>query len=295
MYKDWLEILNSIPGAAKAFTHLISEAGNAGAALLSIGTAKAEQAAQATRDETAARSELSKALTEAAVKFIAANSEAFGKRALDFGIRKLVEGQSNREAVMSQTLENLLLNPPDEPPKDTPSDDWLNLFGSYAERASSHTMRQHWAQILGGEIRKPGSYSMVTLQIASLLDQTLAMTIQRVCPWIVDGEYIPAVGKLNEGDFYGDLLALDGLGFLRLGAASKYYTAGPQGHLALKLGSKTLWARGTPNKRFTIRTALLTVAGRELLSIISYEPSPELEALLVLELQSQGATDFRTL
>lgn len=211
MYKDVTELLKSIPGAAKAVTKLITETGNAGAALLSIGTAKAEQAAQAIRDDTVARSELSKALTEAAIKFIGANSEALGKRALGSGIRRILEGQSSREAIVGLALENLFLDPPKEPPKETPNDDWLNLFGSHAERASSQTMRQHWAQILSGEIRKPGSFSLVTLQVASVLDQTLASTIQRVCPWIVDDDYIPTVGKLNEGDLYSDLLALDGV------------------------------------------------------------------------------------
>jgi hypothetical protein len=295
MLKDLAELLKSLPGAAKAVAHLIAETGNAGAALLSIGTAKAKQVAQAVSDETAARSKLSAALTKAAEKYIAANAQALGKRALDHGIRRIMEQQANREAVTTQALENLLLDPPKQPPGDTPSDDWLNLFGSYAERASSETMRQHWAQILNGEIRKPGSFSMVTLQIASVLDKRLATIIQTVCSWIVDGDYVPTIGKLNEGEIYGDLLTLDGIGFLRVGAASKFYTSGPQGHLALPLGSKTLWGRGPPDKRFAIRAAFLTLAGRELLSIISYQQNPELEELLTKELQSQGATNIQAL
>jgi hypothetical protein len=43
MYNDLEELLKSIPGAAKAVAHLVRELGNAGTALVRIGTAKAEQ------------------------------------------------------------------------------------------------------------------------------------------------------------------------------------------------------------------------------------------------------------
>jgi hypothetical protein len=39
-----------------------------------------------------------------------------------------------------------------------------------------------------------------------------------------------------------------------------------------------------------IGAALLTLAGRELLNIITYEENPELEGLLTTALQAQGAT-----
>ena len=44
---EWLALLKAVPGAAKALTEVVGEVGHAGAALVRIGTAKAEQKVQA--------------------------------------------------------------------------------------------------------------------------------------------------------------------------------------------------------------------------------------------------------
>jgi hypothetical protein len=289
MYEQWSDLLKSIPGAAKAVTELVGEAGNLGKATLSIGTAKAAQIAQAIRDETAVRSRMSNALTTAAETYILANPESLGQRAVEHGIRKIIQQEVNREAVMLKTLEYLHDDPPPEPTRNTPSDDWLNLFGSHAERATSETMREHWAQILKGEIRQPGSFSFATLQMAALLDHRLASTIQEMCRWIVDGIFIPTIERLNVGEPYSKLLMLDSIGFLRVGSGSRFYDFGPQGHLFLFLKNRTIIAMGPPGARVLFPAAMLTPAGQELLKIITYDSDPELDRLLLTFLQAHGA------
>jgi uncharacterized protein DUF2806 len=287
---DLAELIKSLPGAAKAFAHLVTEVGDAGAATLSIATQKAKQKAQRIADQTDASTKISRAVTKAAEKYMAANALDIGRRSLDFEIRRMMKQQASREAVFLQAAENLSLDPPQSPPDDVPTDDWLNLFASYAERASSETMRQHWAQILSGEIRKPGAFSLVTLQVASVLDKKLASIIENVCSFLVDRKYIPTFGRLNEGEFYSQLLALDSIGFLRVAAGSQFYVGGPQGHISLQLTGKTLWANVTPNRKIVISCAFLTLAGLELLNIISCQENAELEKILVECLHSQGAT-----
>ena len=53
-------------------------------------------------------------------------------------------------------------------------DDWLNHFERYAEQASTERMRDLWARVLAGEIRKPQSFSLVTLRFMSELDKDIA-------------------------------------------------------------------------------------------------------------------------
>lgn len=289
---DLVELIKSLPGAAKAFAHLVTEIGNAGAAAVSIATAMAKQRAQGIADQTDASTKMSRALTKAVEKYIAANAHDLGKRTLNYELQRMTKQQASREAVFLQAIETLRLDPPKPPPEDVPTDDWLNLFASYAERASSETMRQHWAQILAGEIRKPGTFSLVTLQVASVLDKKLASIIENVCGFLVDRKYVPTNGRLNEGKFYSHLLALDGIGFLRVGAGSQFYVGGPQGHISLQLTGKKLWANVTPGRRIVVNCAFLTLAGLEMLNVISCRESPELEKVLVDYLKSQGATNI---
>jgi hypothetical protein len=79
----------------------------------------------------------------------------------------------NREAVAREAAELLQTDKPN-PETAGPSVDWLNVFSSYAEKAHSEILRKHWAHILAGEIRAPGSISLVTLQLLSVLDASLA-------------------------------------------------------------------------------------------------------------------------
>ena len=59
--------------------------------------------------------------------------------------------------------------------EDTEMDnDWLNHLEEYAEKASSERMQDLWARVLAGEIRKPQSFSLMTLRFLSELDQKIA-------------------------------------------------------------------------------------------------------------------------
>jgi Protein of unknown function (DUF2806) len=48
-------------------------------------------------------------------------------------------------------------------------DDWLNFYAKLAEDKSSAELQQLFGRILAGEIRKPGSFSLKTLQLVSLV------------------------------------------------------------------------------------------------------------------------------
>lgn len=61
---------------------------------------------------------------------------------------------------------------------DTPVDeDWITRFFEYAESISSAQMQMVWARLLAGEIKKPGSYSVRTLEFVKNLSQSEASHI----------------------------------------------------------------------------------------------------------------------
>lgn len=288
---DWQDLLKSIPGAAKAVTQMVQEVGNLGTATLSIGTAKASQVAQAIKDDTALRSASTKALADAVRAHVASNPE-LGERALQHVAAKLVREQANREVVTVQALEDLRDNPPEKVSTETPSDDWLNMFEGYAEKASTDKMRAHWAQILSGEIRKPGTFSMVTLQMASILDQQLAQTIERVAPWIINESFVPMTNSTVGGIIYGDLVTLNAIGFLRLSTGDSMTFSLPEGKasgtLTFRAKKSALTTPIEAGKPVNVPVSVLTRSGRELLQIMSWEEHPDLIPELKTLLEAEG-------
>ncbi|MEX0779231.1 MAG: DUF2806 domain-containing protein [Balneolales bacterium] len=61
------------------------------------------------------------------------------------------------------------------------SDDWLNSFREQAILKSSDEMRIIFGKILAGEIVKPGSFSIRSIQIMGQLDVKPAMLFRRLC------------------------------------------------------------------------------------------------------------------
>ncbi len=155
--------------------------GPAGAALsrligkaTDIPAAKLESHAQKIKDETAARSTVTKAIAQAVAKQ-AVKDPAIMNRAMESFVVKEFRKQENKEAVAKKTAELLAEAPPptDEKPAE-PESDWMNVFELHAENASTERMREMWARVLAGEIRKPRSFSLKTLGFIAQLDQEVA-------------------------------------------------------------------------------------------------------------------------
>jgi hypothetical protein len=148
----WIDALKVIPGVAKAISNLVIGASEAGVAWVDVIKAKGEQVAQSHRDETLARSTFMKRISEAASE-VAVRDPAVVARAIVHLTSRLESEQATREEIAYLALRNLQADPPPDDMTETPDDDWLNLFSSLAARASSQAMKEHWAQILKGQIR----------------------------------------------------------------------------------------------------------------------------------------------
>ena len=197
--------------------------------------------------------------------------------------------QATREEIAFLAVNYLRDDPPAADMKGAPSDDWLNLFSSLASRAISQPMKEHWAQILKGEIRSPGSFSLSTLQVMSVLDKSLAETVVRVWPAVIVGMYVATIGRFNEGAFYTDLITLDSLGLIRLSYAM-FFIADDRGEGFLWAGSKALIFRGLPaGQRCRLTVGVLSQSGRELASIVPFGGNEE----IVRELGPLILNEFR--
>ncbi len=94
--------------------------------------------------------------------------------------------------------------------------DWLTHFASYAEKASSEEVRNLWAKVLAGEIRKTGSFSLSSLRLLSELDHRMATTFQREMKHRIGDNAIlqPKQAEL-QGNRLEDLSFLEEIGLIR--------------------------------------------------------------------------------
>jgi len=108
-----------------------------------------------------------------------------GRIAVQRFVVEEIRKQSNRETVLAEAIEAVRSLPPLDSPEtgdDAPEieDDWINVFASFAEKASSDRLRQLWGRILAGEVRKPGSFALSTLRVISEMDSEIATAFQEV-------------------------------------------------------------------------------------------------------------------
>jgi hypothetical protein len=280
-----LEILKNVPGAKEAIGFLVTgvtgEATGAFVDAIKFGRVHLQRLPQATKDQMEADSEISKELTKAKKKAIRTNAKISERRALFYENDQLRK-QSSREAIGLETLEDLRLDPPTFGTTGAPSEDWMNVFVSYAERASSNNLRKIWARVLSGEIRKPGSFSFRTVQFMSVLDPELAKSVEFALSCTIGSKYIPMNGPLSRNPHYDELLTLSGVGFLTLASEGVFENlASPEGtELAVGKSHRLIVITNAAVKSLPRpalpRCAVLTPLGIEVARVVAVEPNLDL-------------------
>lgn len=66
-------------------------------------------------------------------------------------------------------------------PEKTISEDWFNIFEKEASQKSTEDMQHRFAQVLAGEIEKPGSHSIKAIKALGDMDQVTADLFQKLC------------------------------------------------------------------------------------------------------------------
>lgn len=93
-------------------------------------------------------------------------------------------------------------------------DDWLNLFARIAEDKSSDELKSLFGKILSGEIRKPGSFSLRTLQFLSTLSKDDAQAISQFFSYVLGGQIVPRKSRGEIGPDLDTRLEMEELGLV---------------------------------------------------------------------------------
>jgi hypothetical protein len=201
-------------------------------------------------------------------------------RALEQHVEEVLGKQENREGVLrfaggelQQTHGQTELPPPTE----ELDDDWLNHFSGYAERATSENARRLFGRVLAGEIRKPNTYSLFTLDLLSKLSRADAQLIVQFAPYVL-GETLIITPRVKETLTFAAGTRLGELGILAyttIGVSNATRTIDlaqtrvVQGKriATLRHNNKVVLFMASEPKKLTYTCALLTKVGAEVLSL----------------------------
>ena len=113
----------------------------------------------------------------------------FPQRASNTFARQILREQLNREKVLGITT-NILKEKKyndsanqqtDNEAERTINEDWFNIFEKEASQKSSEDMQRRFAQVLAGEIEKPGTHSIKAVKALGDIDQSIADLFQKLC------------------------------------------------------------------------------------------------------------------
>ena len=128
-----------------------------------------------------------------------------------------VTKQNNIDSVVAKAYEEL---EQEETVSEIPVDiDWTSRFFDSVANVSNEDMQDIWAKILAGEIKRPGSFSLRTLEIVKNVTKKEAEAFQKICEIVLKlrNDYF----IVSEADIYkkysiefSDILLLDECGLI---------------------------------------------------------------------------------
>jgi len=187
-----------VSGIPKVFQKPLAKAANRLIlGLVEVPAAALGAKAKDINHEQVIRAKVRDALADEAIAQIPGNIEV-GKRALDYFAADLFRKQQNREEVLRHAAEELAQSPLQQDAvtqqqtatAESLDDEWLNHLARHAENVSTERMRNLFGRILAGEIRRPGSYSMFTMDFLSKLGNNEAELIVAIAPYIIEEYFI---------------------------------------------------------------------------------------------------------
>lgn len=153
--------------------------------------------------------------------------------------------------------------------EEKPADDWMARFFNTVEDITEDTMQNLWAQILAGEVKRPHSFSLRTLDILrNMTKEDAELYVKAVESYCYDG-YI--LTDEEYGISLEDRITLSEMGVLSPDELTRTISINGEQQLdRLNDGYALVLKRQTANKiDVTFNCRSLTKAGRELLPLVN--------------------------
>ena len=184
-----------------------------------------------------------------------------------------------------------------EVPDQSPDDDWVARFFSGSQDISSEQMQKLWGKVLAGEIRKPGQFSLRTLDFLRNLSIAEAKFFELLAPFAMRvGKVGDAFVAMHNPEVLKKSGVTDGL-FLRAANAGVLFpnqifqTLGSDGSKPILLQNRGLCLLCSlkEGKRVSIPIWGFTPAAAEIMcDLVSAQPNDEYVKSLAASLMIQG-------
>jgi len=203
--------------------------------------------------------------------------------------------QRNIESITGKALKEL----PESVSEEKVDEDWIMQFFNYCQDISNEEMQTLWARLLAGEVARPGSYSLRTLQLVRMFDKSDAELFTHFCSYVWCDSRQQAFGQfhndqidelLRSKDFpHPYCLHLESLGLIDASSTVALHPEPDQTLEFFYYGKRHLVTSPGPYKRAML-VHLLTDIGQELAPISGSESDEEYRAALVESWIREGMT-----
>ncbi|PKD43475.1 DUF2806 domain-containing protein [Rhodohalobacter barkolensis] len=202
--------------------------------------------------------------------------------------QKNIENITQKAAQQLGNEENVSKEPVDE--------DWTTRFFNYAEEISNEEMQNLWAQILAGEIKRPNSYSLRTLQVLRNLSREEAFIFAKVANYAIksQNEWFVYNEKNVLKDFgisFKETTLLQEIDLLHSGISYNLDKSSSVVSANFIVGNKFVVVEKKPNApRINFSILLFTSIGSEMLNLIQPKPDFKYIQKLASDLRSNDIT-----
>lgn len=158
-------------------------------------------------------------------------------------------------------------------------EDWVARLFNIVKDINNKEMQYVWGKILAGEIKRPGSFSLRTLDTIRNLSQKEAKIFQKILPLVIQGDgdwFVTTKSSIHDryGITYEDIMVLDECGLIvSNGSVSLTITISKDSIIAHNTRYALLSEGLKGEKSFSFGIYSLTSAGKELLNILEYNPN----------------------
>lgn len=190
--------------------------------------------------------------------------------------------QQNIEAVCANAAEILVSK--SEISEERPEPEWINQFFDIAGKISTEDLRYWWGKLLAGEITKPGSFSLRTLDTLKNLSRQEAEAFEKLGKYILIDEDIAFFPEQTRHQFKQDdtlnltnILALQEAGLIASSTLNlSINPSNSDGTFEFIYSSLIIFFEGRSNTHYVDASVwALTKAGRELLKLVTVQPYME--------------------
>lgn len=161
--------------------------------------------------------------------------------------------------------------------------DWFTRYYEASGNISDKEMQVLWAKILAGEIEKPSSYSLRTLDVLRNMSKEEAECFVKICNASIKSgseKYVIPVDQdylSKNGIDYSDILMLEEIGLINSGSGI-HINDDLESNTEYKLymyGSLIVKAIASEKRKFSLRVYPFTNVGNELATLINRESNEE--------------------